>query len=79
MTPERVRLTILLGSTVSGLVLGVFLGLGLLALLAFLATAVPAAARWTERLRLPVLVATLLLLPLAGALLGWLEGRAKLR
>lgn len=76
---ERVRLTILFGSTVSGLVLGLFVGLGALALLASLATFVPVAARWAERLRAPALVLTLVLLPLAGALLGWLEGRAKLR
>lgn len=73
------RFTILFGSTVSGLVLGVFVGLGALALLAALATFVPLAARWADRLRAPVLVATLVLLPLAGAVLGWLEGRAKLR
>ena len=73
------RLTILLGSSVSGLVLGLFLGLGALALLAFVSTMIPAAARWAERLRAPALVVTLVLLPLAGALLGYLEGRAKLR
>ena len=77
-SPARVRLTILLGSTVSGLVLGLFVGLGLLALLALVATTVPPAARLAERLRAAALVVTLVVLPLAGALLGWLEGRAKL-
>ena len=76
---DRVRLTILLGSSVSGLVLGLFLGLGALALLAFISTMIPAASRWAERLRAPALVVMLVLLPLAGALLGYLEGRAKLR
>lgn len=73
------RTSILVGSTVSGLVLGLFVGLGALALLVFLSTFIPLAARWAERLRAPALVLTLVLLPLAGALLGWLEGRAKLR
>jgi hypothetical protein len=73
------RLTILAGSTVSGLLLGLFVGLGALALLALVATTVPAAARLADRLRVVALVATLVVLPLLGALLGWLEGRAKLR
>jgi uncharacterized membrane protein YqjE len=73
------RLTILAGSTASGLVLGLFAGLGLLALLALVATSVPAAARLADRLRAVALVAALVVLPLLGALLGWLEGRAKLR
>ena len=77
--PERIRLTILVGSTLSGLVLGLFVGLGLLALLAFLGTSVPTLARAAERLRVTALVATLVVIPLAGAVLGWLEGRAKLR
>jgi hypothetical protein len=77
--PERVRLTILVGSTLSGLVLGLFVGLGLLALLAFLGTSVPGLARAADRLRVTALVATLVAIPLAGAVLGWLEGRAKLR
>ena len=76
---DRERLTILFGSTLSGLVLGLFLGLGALAILAFISTMIPAASRWAERLRAPALVLTLVLHPLAGALLGYLEGRAKLR
>ena len=77
--PERLRLTVLLGSTASGLVLGLFVGLGALAVLAVATTSIPSLARIAERARSAALVVTLLLLPLAGAILGWLEGRAKLR
>ena len=72
------RSTILVWSTVSGLVLGSLCGLALLVLFVLLAGLAPADARWVARLRVPALVLTLGLLPALGGILGYLEGRAKL-
>lgn len=74
------RAAIVLWSAVSGLVLGLFAGLLLLGALTIAAQLLPARVDWLiERLRAPVLLACLVLLPAAGAVLGLLEGRLKLR
>lgn len=74
------RATILAWSTVSGLVLGLMAGtmaFGVVVLGAELTSgAIP---RLAGRARVAVVVFTFLLLPLAGAMVGWLEGRLKLR
>jgi hypothetical protein len=69
----------LLWSAGTGLVMGLLAGIGVLALLTLAANVVPGIPeRLVERLRLPVLIVLLACLPLAGAVLGFLEGRAKL-
>lgn len=74
------RAGILFWSAVSGLVLGVFTGVLLLGALTVTAHLLPARAdALVERLRAPVLVACLVLIPAVGAVLGLLEGRLKLR
>ena len=73
------RASVLAWSAVSGLVLGLFCGLALLAaLLAGLELVAPGAARALERWRPLLLAFCLLVLPLVGAVLGYLEGRLKL-
>ncbi len=78
-----VRRAILGWSALSGAVLGLLAGGGLLAAGVVVAALLPRA--WGERLQgvhglVPAaLGVTLVLLPLAGAVLGWLEGRLKLR
>lgn len=74
------RTTILVESTVSGVVIGVVLGVVALSIATVVAGVLPAgAARWIERLRTPAIVVCLVVLPLIGAVLGYLEGRLKLR
>jgi hypothetical protein len=69
----------LLWSAATGLVMGLLAGVGLLALLTLAVNVVPGIPeRLVERLRLPVLIVLLGCVPLAAALLGYLEGRAKL-
>jgi hypothetical protein len=69
----------LLQSALTGLVVGVIAGVGLLALLTLAVNVVPGIPeRVVERLRLPVVALLLGVVPLAAALLGYLEGRAKL-
>lgn len=72
------RRAILGHSLFAGLLLGVFAGtasLGVLVLGVELAGVAPAiVARW----RPAVLVAALVVLPVVGAVFGWLEGRGKL-
>ncbi len=76
----RIRAGILAWSATSGLLLGLFAGLALLGILAIIAALLPAgAARMVERVRAPALVLCLVMMPAAGALLGYLEGRLKLR
>jgi hypothetical protein len=74
------RTSVLLWSTASGLVLGLFCGVAILAVLVagseLLAPAVP---RLAGRARVAALVLCLVALPVAGAVLGYLEGRLKLR
>ncbi len=69
----------LLWSAASGFVVGLLGGVGLLALVTLVVHVVPSVPeRLVERLRWPVVVFLLAVVPLAGALLGYLEGRAKL-
>jgi hypothetical protein len=74
------RATILGWSTASGFILGLFIGLALFAVLVIsgeLATGV--IPRLGGRVRAVVMVFSFVVLPLAGAVLGWLEGRLKLQ
>jgi Na+-translocating ferredoxin:NAD+ oxidoreductase RnfE subunit len=69
----------LLWSAATGLVMGLLAGIGGLAVLTLAVNVIPGIPeRLVERLRLPVLVVLLAGVPLAGAVLGFLEGRAKL-
>ena len=74
------RATILGWSAVSGLVLGLIAGLLLFALAVvsgeLLAGVIP---RLAGRARGALAIFSFVLLPLAGTVLGWLEGRLKLR
>jgi hypothetical protein len=73
------RTAMLLWSAVSGLVVGLFAGVGVLALGAVAVNVVPGIPeRVVERLRAPVLVLLLVVVPLIAGLVGYLEGRAKL-
>jgi hypothetical protein len=73
------RAAMLLWSAVSGLVMGAIAGVGLLALITLVVYVVPGIPeRFIERLRVPVIVGLLVVVPLLAALLGYLEGRAKL-
>jgi hypothetical protein len=73
------RAAMLLWSAASGLVVGLLAGVGLLAVATLLVNVVPGVSdRLIERMRVPTLVLLLLIVPLVGALLGYLEGRAKL-
>jgi len=72
-------MSMLLWSAATGLVMGFLAGIGVLALLTLAVNVVPGfPERLVERLRLPVLIVLLACVPLAGAVLGFLEGRAKL-
>lgn len=74
------RATILGWSAVSGLVLGLIAGLLLFALAVvsgeLLAGVIP---RLAGRARVALAIFSFCLLPLAGTVLGWLEGRLKLQ
>ena len=73
------RASMLLWSAVTGLVMGVIVGVGLLAAVTLAANLVPGVPeRVVGRLRAPVLVLLLGVVPTVGAVLGYLEGRAKL-
>jgi hypothetical protein len=74
-----VRTSILLWSTFSGVVLGLFVDAALAGVVLLLGAAAPGISarltqRWVTALALVVLVA----IPLVGAILGYLEGRLKL-
>jgi hypothetical protein len=75
-----VKATILGWSAASGLLLGLIAGLLLFALAVvggeLLAGMVP---RFAGRARAALAIFSFVLLPLAGAVLGWLEGRLKLQ
>ncbi len=74
------RASILAWSAASGLIVGLFAGLLLLGVLALVAVLLPAGlARLVERLRTPALVLCLVVVPVLGAVLGYIEGRLKLR
>jgi hypothetical protein len=78
--PPALRGSILGGSVLTGLALGLVCGLLVLGVLALLWAALPPSwARVAARVRVLALVLCLALLPLAGAALGYLEGRLKLR
>jgi hypothetical protein len=73
------RAQMLLSSAATGLIVGVLLGVAALAALTLLAQVVPGIPeRLVERLRAPTMVVLLAVLPVAGAILGYVEGRAKL-
>ena len=75
-----VRATVLAWSTVSGLVVGVLAGAVLFGVLVVGAALLPSTmARLADRLRAPALVFCFLVIPVLGAVLGYLEGRLKLR
>jgi H+/Cl- antiporter ClcA len=72
------RAQMLVWATLSGLVMGLIGGVLATAALVLVAQLTPLPARLVERLRVPVLVLLLAGAPLVGAVLGYLEGRAKL-
>ena len=72
------RAQMLAWATFSGLVMGLIGGVLVTAALVLVAQLVPLPTRLVDRLRVPVLVLLLVGGPLIGAVLGYLEGRAKL-
>jgi hypothetical protein len=72
------RVQLLAWATLSGLAMGLIGGVLLTAALVLVAQVAPLPARLVDRLRVPVLVLLLVGVPLIGAVLGYLEGRAKL-
>jgi hypothetical protein len=72
------RLNILLWSALTGALLGVFLGSLSLGGLILAATVLPPLQRAGDRLRPAVLIILLVIVPIVGGVLGYLEGRAKL-
>jgi hypothetical protein len=72
------RQGILLWSTLSGALLGVFLGTFVLGALALVTSVLPLLDRVAERLRYAALLVLLVIVPIVGGVLGYLEGRAKL-
>lgn len=74
------KTTILAWSAVSGLVLGLIGGILLFAVLLLGGELLPGIVpRLGGRARLAAALLSFVLLPLAGAALGWMEGRLKLR
>lgn len=73
------RSTILGWSAVSGLVLGLIAGTLFFAVLVVGGELVPGVPRLAGRARVAATIFSFVLLPVAGAVLGWLEGRLKLR
>ena len=74
------RTTILVWSAISGLVLGLLGGILLFAVLVLGGELLPGIVpRLGGRARLVAVLLSFVLLPLAGAALGWMEGRLKLR
>ena len=74
------RATVLTWSAISGLVLGLFVGTLLFAIL-LLAGELGAGVlpRLVGRARVVASIVSFAIIPLAGAILGWLEGRLKLQ
>ena len=73
------RTAMLLWSAATGLAIGLVTGVGVLALLTLVVNIVPGVPeRLVGRLRVPVLALLLGGIPLVAAVLGYLEGRAKL-
>lgn len=73
------RATILGWSALSGLVLGGIIGLMVFAVVVVSGELVPGVARVVGRVRLIMVLFSFVVLPLAGTVLGWMEGRLKLR
>jgi hypothetical protein len=73
------RSTILGWSAISGLVLGGIVGLMVFAVMVVSGELVPGVARVVGRARLVMVLFSFVVLPLAGTVLGLLEGRLKLR
>ena len=74
------RATILTWSAISGLILGVFAGTILFATLLLGGELAPSLVpRLVGRARVVASVISFVIMPLAGAILGWLEGRLKLQ
>ena len=72
------RTAILLWSAASGFVVGLLAGVSLLAVVTLVVNVAPGIPeRLADRLRVPVVVFLLVVVPLLAALLGYLEGRAK--
>ncbi len=72
------RMSVLLWSALSGAVMGLIGGALLLGVATIVATVIPMPARFVERVRVPLVVVCLLAIPAVMAVLGWLEGQAKL-
>jgi hypothetical protein len=69
----------LLWSAASGFLIGLLAGVGLLALVTLIVNVMPGISdRVVDRLRVPLVVALLVVVPLIAAIAGYLEGRAKL-
>lgn len=68
----------LLWSAGMGLVIGLFGGVAVLAVLVIATELALVPARLAERYRTAAVVLLLVVVPLVGTVLGWLEGRAKL-
>lgn len=68
----------LLWSAGMGLIIGLFGGVAVLAVLVIATELALVPARIAERYRTAALVLLLVVVPLVGTVLGWLEGRAKL-
>lgn len=74
------RATILAWSAISGLILGIFAGTLLFATLLLGGELAPSVVpRLVGRARIVVSVVSFVVVPLAAAILGWLEGRLKLQ
>ena len=74
-----VRTSILVQSALSGAVMGLVAGAVIFGAAIAIAMLLPESAeRWIARARLAGILLCFILFPLAGALLGWLEGRLKL-
>jgi hypothetical protein len=74
------RATILGWSAFSGLILGLFAGLMVFALVVIGGELAPnVLARLNGRVRVVVSIFSFVVLPVVGAVLGWLEGRLKLQ
>jgi hypothetical protein len=74
------RATILTWSAISGLILGLFAGTLLFATLLLGGELVPSVVpRLVGRARVVVAIVSFAIIPIAGAIVGWLEGRLKLQ
>ena len=72
------RLTVLAWSAIGGAFVGLLAGIVLFAIGVLIGATVPAAARLTARLWWIGVILCFVLLPLAGGVVGYLEGRLKL-